>query len=144
MNKFKVFWFLLTALATSMYGCERICTSIQKTLGIKIVDQNDNPVSSVELEIINFRTGKKMCVKATDISRCEDDLGEIAETGNYVVVLSNNISNKDVTDFDTIEVTGTKGTSNFTEQYLVRLTSNGCHPKELIGPQKIVMDVSAN
>lgn len=135
---------LLTIILITSCNQEIVCTDIQQNNGIKIVDQENNPVSSVDLDIINERTGNKICAEVPNISSCEDELGEIGDTGNYIIITSLNTLGGEIKDLDTIEVTGTKGTASFTQEYIVRLTSNGCHPKEILGPETVVMIVSGN
>lgn len=131
-------------------GCddEVGCTLQLEREVIEIVDQNNNPVSSVELEIINKRTNKALCEAAVNQDQrenCENELGEIGNTGNYVIVTSLNVgrySDGDVKDGDILAVSGTKSDVSFSQEYTVVTDSNVCHPERIIGPEKIVLDIT--
>ncbi len=128
--------------ASKFEGC--LTKSVIST--IEIVGQDGNPVSGVALTIVNVRTGKPLCEDDhgdTDES-CLEELGESpVEKGTYTVVTSGNTAKfgGDVKDGDVIEVTGTKGDAQFTQEYTVLLDETNCHPAEIIGSKVITLDL---
>lgn len=141
-----IFVFLITS-------CERVCDDILKKHNISIVDQNDNPITGINLDIINTRTGNLLCSQITSEerrNRCNDELGESQSfapgSGIYSIVTSFNLAVFDregnVKDGDVIEVHGSVNGTEFSAQYTVR--TDKCNLDEVIGTATIVLELEGD
>lgn len=137
----------------SLSSCEKVCDDILKKQHITIVDQNDNPLTGINLEIINTRTNKPLCSQITNEERrenCTNELGESQSfppgSGVYSIISSFNLTiferEGDVNDGDIIEVLGSVNGTEFSEQYTVH--TDECNLDGVIGPEKIVVELQVD
>lgn len=141
-------------LSIGLITCDSIdnvgCTLESRSFTIDVVDEQDNPVSGLDLEIINQQTGRPLCEPIEEERRRESCLSELRESGGtpgrYVIIssLNNAELNKggDVRHQDTIVVRARMdGQVLFTQEYIVVMDEYKCHPERLIGPLKIVVEL---
>jgi len=112
---------MLIIFVLSPKSCKKVCDDILKKHHITIVDQNDNPLTGINLEIINTRNNKPLCSQITNEERRENCIIELGESqsftpgsGVYTIISSFNLTiferererERDVNDGDIIEVHG--------------------------------------
>ena len=142
-------------LSIGLITCDSIdnvgCTLDVRSLTIEVVDEQGNPVSGMDLEIINQRTGRALCEEIeNDQKRSECEKGKGGESlgvpGRYSIVSTRNTVElgdfRDVKHQDRLEVTGKlDGQVLFTQEYTMVMDEYNCHPERLIGPLKIVVEL---
>lgn len=143
-----VLTFSFLVLMFALASCEKVvCDDILIAHRITIVDQNGNPLSGIDLTIINTRTDKPLCSEISDENRrksCEDELGESPpDSGKYSIISTSNVSGYvregDIKNDDIIEVSGSVEGTEFSEQYTVY--TNQCNFEEVIGPEVIEVEL---
>ena len=153
MSKNKTPFFVLfsiSLIAVLIFSsCEKVCDSVLIMHHILIVDQEDNPISGIDLEIINVRTGKPLCSQIGDEIRkqtCMDLLGESPNSPEYYVIISTSnvsgsINGGDVRNRDVIEVRGKANGVAFASQFIVH--TDKCNIVDVKGTERIVVAIQA-
>lgn len=145
-----VFIFLVTSCSDNFFAVEDvICPLGFKTIPIKVVDQDYNPITGAEFTVVNTRTGKEFCVdkNGNRNDECDSLLGETETTnqGIYILISEYNTSRDeptaDVRHFDIIEAIITKNGVIAKSKYIV-IFDNNCYPKRVEGPEVVVLDMS--
>lgn len=97
---------------------------------IAILDGEGEPVTDVELTVVQLRTGR-----VVDLS---DEPHR--NTGVYVIFTSGHLDDG-FRDRDELEVTGISSIGSFTEVYRLRIHCRRCEPPyDIEGPREIVLD----
>lgn len=139
---------MLMISVSSFIACTKVCDDMLKEHHITIVDQNGNPLTGINLELINTRTNKPLCSQITNDERrekCANDLGEsqyfAPGSGVYTIISSFNITifehKGDINNGDIVKVHGSVNGAEFSAYYTIH--SDECNLDKVIGPETIVV-----
>jgi ABC-type Fe3+-hydroxamate transport system substrate-binding protein len=115
-------------------GCDaaQACTADFRSVGVKFVDKEGNPLAVKDLVVTNLRTNTAVIAKNVLDPGFSPDFHTIATD-----------SNKDdfSTDGDEIKITATSTATNKTATATLKISGGcNCHINKLSGPEKIVIE----
>jgi len=135
-KKFFILLFIVTCYACNKRQQEqtkcgsKICTTIFASITVQFIDNQGQPASIKDLQLVNLRTNSSYVV------------GQIPEPccGFYSVASDSELGNFS-TEGDDVQVTATSITTNQTKTFVVKIAGGcACHISKVSGPDKIVFD----